>query len=193
MVVTWVDIGQERTDSNTSGDLWAESALDTENVALSVRCRWIHIQSREESFSLGSHRLKHDCSVLPNMLGFLKETYSFLGSKNVDNILMSRWSNFPVLLFAVILIHVHMVPDHFEMISVRDQNCLVWRLLFCRWEVLIRRVNWLPGPHAWWQSQEGKFKSPDQADLQPFSFSGVCNFILNIHRVPPEPSFKNKF
>lgn len=101
---------------------------------------------------------------------------------------MSRLSNFPVLLFAVILICVHTVPDHFEMISVRDQNWLVWRLLLCRWEVQIRRVKWLAGPHAWWQSQEGKSESPDQTDLQPFSFSGVCNFILNIHRVPLPPS-----
>lgn len=57
---------------------------------------------------------------------------SFLGSKNVDDILMSRLSNFPVLLFAVILIRVHTVPDHFEMISVRYLNLLVWRLLLCR-------------------------------------------------------------
>lgn len=47
---------------------------------------------------------------------------SFLGNKNVDNILMSRLSNFPVLLFAGILIRVHTVPDHFKMISVRYQN-----------------------------------------------------------------------
>lgn len=111
---------------------------------------------------------------------------SFLGNKNVDNILMSRLSNFPVLLFAGILIRVHTVPDHFKMISVRYQNWLVWRLLLCRWEVLIRRVKWLA-------SQEGKSKSPDQADLQPFSFSGVCNFILNIHRVPPSLLLKINF
>lgn len=37
-------------------------------------------------------------------------------------------------------------------------------------------------------------KHPDQADLQPVGFTGVCNFILNMHRgILPKPSFKNTF